>query len=98
MNVIEKEIARKLRAENGKCKREWLRNLKRTMRINAGLNRAIRQGNPNRIIHWQKLLCSFYNVPLSDWMASQILGPKEIDSQAKQEKAMTMYENSQETS
>ena len=54
------------------CRKANIVELRRARRLSMGLTKAIKEGNPNRIAHWQVLGLSFYNINYCDWVASQV--------------------------
>lgn len=53
-------------------RKENIAKMRRVRRLSLGLNAAIRQGNPNRINHWQVIGLNEYGIPFADWAASQV--------------------------
>ena len=62
----------KEKARRDAARYETTRILRRAKRLCAGLNRAIRLGDPDRVIVWQKLMLPFYGIPYCDWVVSQV--------------------------
>jgi len=60
-----KEEIRRIRV-----RKETIRILRRARRLNECLNKAIRTGDPELIVHWQKLMLPFYEIPYCDWAVS----------------------------
>jgi len=58
-------------ARRERARRVYLKELTRAKRLNAGLNAAIRRGDPELIKYWQKLMLPFYNIPYYEWKVSQ---------------------------